>query len=87
MPGITASFAEDHKEDDALTKEIKQLSARIRTSNGAQRVELGMEVHERFKAYVGIYLGPRIVLFHSSPTIPSKLLPSSTRMILYAQWG
>ena len=57
VPGITASFAEDHKEDDALTKEIKQLSARIRTSNGVPQVELGVEVHERFNAYVGIYLG------------------------------
>ncbi len=57
VPGITARFAEDHEEDDTLTKEIEQLAARIRNANGAQRVELGIEVHERFNAYIGIYLG------------------------------
>jgi hypothetical protein len=57
VPGITARFAEDHEEDDRLTNEIEQLAARIRNANGAQRVELGVEVHERFNAYIGIYLG------------------------------
>ncbi len=57
VPGITASFAEDHEEDDRLSTEIEQLGVRIRNANGAQRVELGVEVHERFNAYVGIYLG------------------------------
>ncbi len=57
VPGITARFAEDHEEDDTLTKEIEQLAARIRNANGAQRVELGVEMHERFNAYIGIYLG------------------------------
>ncbi len=57
VPGITARFAEDHEEDDALTNEIEQLAVRIRSASGAQRVELGVEVHERWNAYVGIYLG------------------------------
>ncbi len=57
VPGITARFAEDHEEDDTLTREIEQLGIRIRNANGDQRVELGVEVHERFNAYVGIYLG------------------------------
>ena len=57
VPGSTARFAEDHEEDETLTKEIEQLAARIRNANGAQRVELGVEVHERFNAYIGIYLG------------------------------
>ena len=50
-------FAEDHEEDERLSTEIEQLTARIRVATGAQRVELGLEVHERFNAYVGIYLG------------------------------
>ncbi len=57
VPGITAKFAEDHDEDDRLTTEIEQLGAQIRNANGARRVELGVEVHERFNAYIGIYLG------------------------------
>ena len=57
VPGITARFAEDHEEDERLSTEIEQLTARIRVATGAQRVELGLEVHERFNAYVGIYLG------------------------------
>ena len=57
VPGITARFAADHEEDDTLTREIEQLGIRIRYANGDQRVELGVEVHERFNAYLGIYLG------------------------------
>ncbi len=57
VPGITANFVEDHEEDDRLTKEIEELGARIRNASGVQRVELGVEVHERFNAYLGIYLG------------------------------
>ena len=57
IPGITASFAEDHEEDDRLTQEIEQLATRIKSATGAQRVELGVEVHERYNAYLGIYLG------------------------------
>jgi len=57
LPGITARFAEDHEEDERLTAEIEQLGVRIRNADGAQRVALGIEVHERFNKYVGIYLG------------------------------
>ena len=57
IPGITASFAEDHEEDDRLTQEIEQLATRIKSATGAQRVELGVEVHERYNAYLDIYLG------------------------------
>lgn len=57
LPGITARFAEDHEEDGPLTAEIEQLGTRIRNADGAQRVALGIEVHERFNEYVGIYLG------------------------------
>jgi len=57
VPGIAARFAEDHEEDDKLTTELEQLGAQIRNANKAQRVELGVAVHERFNAYVGIYLG------------------------------
>ena len=57
VPGITASFAKDHEEDDRSIKEIKQLAARIRSSKGDQRVALGVEIHERWNAYLGIYLG------------------------------
>ena len=52
-----ADFTEYHEEDDRLTTEIEQLAARIRNASGAQRVELRVEAHERFDAYVGIYLG------------------------------
>ena len=52
VPGITASFAKDHEEDDRLIEEIKQLAARIRSSSGGQRVALGVEIHERWNAYL-----------------------------------
>ena len=42
IPGITASFAEDHEEDDRLTQEIEQLATRIKSATGAQRVEQGV---------------------------------------------
>ena len=57
LPGATARFAEDHEEDERLTAEIEQLGVRIRNADGTQRVALGIELHERFNAYVGMYLG------------------------------
>ncbi len=57
LPGITARFAEDHDEDESLIAEIEQLGARIKNADEAQRVALGIELHERFNAYVGMYLG------------------------------
>ena len=57
LPGATARFAEDHEEDERLTAEIEQLGVRIRNADGTQRVALGIELHERFNAYLGIYLG------------------------------
>ena len=50
LPGNTDRFLEDHEEYDGLSVEIEQLAARIRNANGAERVELGVEVHERFNA-------------------------------------
>ncbi len=57
VPGMTAGFAEDHEEDELLIAEIEQLGARIKNAGEAQRVALGIELHERFNAYVGMYLG------------------------------
>ena len=57
LPGLTASFAEDHEEDDRLATEIGQLGDRIRSADETHRVALGIEVHERLNSYVGIYLG------------------------------
>lgn len=57
LPGVTAGFAEDHEEDEPLIAEIEQLGARIKNAGEAQRVALGIELHERFNAYVGMYLG------------------------------
>ncbi len=57
LPGITARFAEDHEEDELLIAEIEELGARIKNADEAQRVALGIELHERFNAYVGMYLG------------------------------
>ncbi len=54
---MTASFAEDHEEDDRLATEIGQLGDRIRSADETHRVALGIEAHERFNSYVGIYLG------------------------------
>ena len=56
-PGVTARFAEDHEEDQALSAEIEQLAAQIRNARGEQRVALGIRLHERLNAYIGIYLG------------------------------
>ena len=56
-PGVTARFAEDHQEDEALSAEIEQLAAQIRSASGDQRVALGIRLHERLNAYIGIYLG------------------------------
>ena len=56
-PGVTARFAEDHEEDEALSAEIEQLAAQIRSAIGVQRVALGILLHERLNAYIGIYLG------------------------------
>ena len=56
-PGVTARFAEDHEEDEALSAELEQLIAQIRSAIGDQRVALGIRLHERLNAYIGIYLG------------------------------
>ena len=56
-PGITARFAQEHEEDDRLIKEIEQLVVQMRGADRALRADLGIELHERFNAYIGIYLG------------------------------
>ena len=57
LPGITATFAEDHEEDEKLLDLRDQLGTQIKNAGEAQRVALGIELHERFNAYVGMYLG------------------------------
>ena len=56
-PGVTARFAEDHEEDEALSAELAQLAAQIESAGGDQRIALGILLHERLNAYIGIYLG------------------------------
>ena len=43
--------------EEPETAEIEQLGVRIRNADEDQRVALGIEVHERFNEYIGIYLG------------------------------
>ena len=57
IPGITAKFEADHIEDIALSTEVGEISGRIRGAGGAERVALGIQLHERLNAYIGIYLG------------------------------
>ena len=57
VPGVTAPFAEDHEEDETYSAEMEQLLAQIRSARGGQRVALGILLHERLNAYIGIYLG------------------------------
>jgi hypothetical protein len=57
VPGVTARFAEDHEEDEALSAEIGQIVAQIRNARGDERVALGIRLDQRLNAYIGIYLG------------------------------
>jgi hypothetical protein len=56
-PGVTALFAEDHEEDEAMSAEVGELVPQIRSAIGDQRVALGIRLHEQLNAYIGIYLG------------------------------
>ncbi len=57
IPGITAKFEEDHEQDIALSKEIQSITGEIRNASGAERLSLGIKLHERMNDYIGIYLG------------------------------
>ena len=57
IPGITAKFVEDHNEDIRLSDEVQGIAGQIRSASGAERVTLGIKLHERLNDYIGIYLG------------------------------
>ncbi len=57
IPGITANFEADHLEDIALSTEVGDIAGRIRGAGSEERVGLGIQLHERLNAYIGIYLG------------------------------
>ncbi len=57
IPGITEKFVEDHDEDITLSDEVQGIGRQILGARGADRVVLGIELHEKLNAYIGIYLG------------------------------
>ena len=57
IPGITDRFVEDHDQDIDLSDEIQGLARQILVTGGSGRVPLGIELHEKLNAYIGIYLG------------------------------
>jgi len=57
IPGITANFEADHLKDIALSTEVGEITGRIRSASVEDRVALGIQLHERLNAYIGIYLG------------------------------
>ncbi|MDA1128902.1 MAG: hemerythrin domain-containing protein [Chloroflexi bacterium] len=57
IPGITAKFEEDHVQDIALSNEVQGITSEIRKAGGADRMALGIKLHERLNDYIGIYLG------------------------------
>lgn len=57
IPGITEKFVEDHDEDIDLTDEVQGIARQILGASGADRVALGIELHEKLNAYIGVYLG------------------------------
>ena len=57
IPGITDRFVEDHDQDIALSDELQGLARQILVTGGSGRVPLGIELHEKLNAYIGIYLG------------------------------
>jgi len=57
IPGITAKFVDDHNEDIRLSDEVDGIAGEIRSASGAERIALGVNLHERLNDYIGIYLG------------------------------
>ena len=57
IPGITDRFVADHDEDIDLSAEVQGIARQILIAEGADRVGLGIELHEKLNAYIGIYLG------------------------------
>jgi hypothetical protein len=57
IPGITAKFEEDHVEDISLSNEVQGIVGQIRSASRDERKALGITLHERLNAYIGIYLG------------------------------
>ena len=57
IPGITEKFVEDHDENITLSDEVQGIARQILGAGGADRVALGIELHEKLNAYIGIYLG------------------------------
>lgn len=57
IPGIAAAFDADHVEDINLSNEITGIVGQIKGASRDERVALGIKLHERLNAYIGIYLG------------------------------
>ena len=56
VPGITASFQEDHDHDDQVYAKLEQLSAQIRSAGEGEAADLGYEMYRTFNKFIGDYL-------------------------------
>ena len=70
IPGITEKFVEDHDEDIDLSDEVQGIARQILGARGADRVGLGIELHEKLNSYIGVYLGH----LHREETVLQQVL-------------
>ena len=57
VPGITASFAGNHEEDEEVYARLGQMAGQVPGSGGDERVALGNQIYTLFNVFVGDYLG------------------------------
>ena len=58
VPGITKPFEENHKDDERLFDEMRELGSQIEAvGDNDQRVALGDQLYRIFNTYIGDYLG------------------------------
>ena len=56
VPGITASFDQNHEDDDKLYAQLEQLAAQILSSSGDRPTALGNQAYSLFNSFIGSYL-------------------------------
>ena len=81
IPGITPEFVDDHEEDIRLSDDVQRITGQIRSTSGAERVALGIKLHERLNDYIGIYLGH---LYREETTLQQALWDNFTDEELFA---
>ena len=55
-PGLIASFEKDHRDDDLIYGELRNLSSEVGNASSERKSELGNEIYDIYNQFVGTYI-------------------------------